>query len=88
MEYIIIYYCFVVSNRQAPLAYLDVASTAVYVAARPPVAAVTPDCVDIICILIPSLFHLSSHHQFCIVLFAVKKKWLPKVPKYVQGFYT
>ena len=54
MEYIIIYYCFVcVSNRQAPLAYLDVASAAVDVAVRPPVAVVTPgDCVDIVCILI------------------------------------
>ena len=52
MEYIIIYYCFGVSNRQAPLAYLDVASAAVDVASCPPVTAVTPDCVDIVCILI------------------------------------
>ena len=91
MEYtIIIYYCFVVSNRQAPLAYLDVASTAVYVAARPPVAAVTPDCVDIVCILTPSLFHLSSSHQppvlYCLI--RCKEKMASKGPKICTGFFT
>ena len=72
MEYIIIYYCFVrVSNRQAPLAYLDVASAAVDVAVRPPVAVVTPgDCVDIVCILIITFPPIISSVTSCVLFYS------------------
>ncbi len=62
---------------------------AVDVAARPPVAAVTPDCVDIVCIIIPSLFHLSSHQPpvlYCLI--RRNEKMASKSPKICTEFFT